>query len=189
MPSENDPVYQNDSPPTAGETTVASRHSLSSVKVDRLLSRISDRYPCGIPSYVLAEAKERHISEVAGRKRVLFLVASAAESISDEERVLLTSIVEKGLGLTIEQVAIQVCELSEHGNELTEWLHTQSNAVPSIVVVAMGFQQSPHGSWTGEDPQFLHTVSLTEVLSSKESKRLFWGHLQGVISRLKVEEL
>jgi hypothetical protein len=184
MATKRGTMHESDPSSISSDCAATSRLRVGSIRVDRLLSRVSDQYPWGLPHTVLLGAKERHLQGRARYKRALFLLASVGSTISVEESALLTSIVEKGLALTKEQVEIQVCELSKHGNELPEWIRTQSVLTPSIVVIAMGFQQSPHGTWTGESTPILHTVSLTEVLSSKESKRLFWGHLQGVITRL-----
>lgn len=186
MPSENEIISSSNSQEQSVGPSGSSLSKETSLRIDRLIGRTADRYPFGIPSQVIAQARERRVHELALRKKVLFLVTSTTSALSEDEEALLNSIIEKGLALRKDQIATHVCDLSQYGNEIGTWLGKKSVESPACVVIAMGFQHSPHGTWTGDDPQFLHTVSLTEVLSSKESKRLFWGHLQGVISRIKV---
>ena len=172
----------------------------SHYRIDRYLDRVRSLYPMGIPKEVMSAAIKRRAENAAfiqgepsvanaelrqdGARKVLFLVASAAASLSPQEEELLESIITKGLQIARSEAEVVVGALFDIGEDLSGWVRASQESHPAQVTVCMGFQLYPHGKWEDSERGVLHTLSLAEVIASKESKRIFWGHLKGVIARI-----
>jgi hypothetical protein len=154
----------------------------------RFVDKVQHEYPYGIPRHLLVQAgpkRDTQTPQVAACSgRVLFLIASAESELSLAEQQLLNSIVTKGLLLPESDFCARVCVLSEVA-DLAEWRARTVEGEQGVnLVISMGLNLGLENGMIESSPvKTLHTVSLSEVIVSKEAKRLFWGHLQKLLVR------
>jgi hypothetical protein len=155
---------------------------LTREQLGRYLDRVAHLYPGGLPRMAVvapeAEAAPEPNFEVG------YVVPSPQQPLPDSLLALLEGITTKGLSLDVSRTVIKVCAVADLQELALAITHVATVDVARVIIVLGGGGELA-GTWQahGSVP-VLYTRSLGEIEADKLVKREFWGHLQGVLTKL-----